>query len=1082
MNFCPNKSHPDWKYIVENSDETTALKLYIKEGLNIPTKEKTDKYFSSVSFNLKALDVLTSNMSKVKQWESNKGINQETLYKKIQELGVPKQQLELLKESQGNTVEEKLASFAANYSYTVEINTAKEQTADLRYSDFARNSGLFDEEELAPTQTDIPTQYHSNLTVPGGTNYTENEIATPAITPAIKGHAQFATDKGIGWFRSDDKVSEQKKEFSDLLNKNRIEDADKLDELRKTKDLPTKTRRILEVQSDLFQKGRDKEDLITSFGRKYEIAEMAENDFSVYEGDEFIATFKTKNEADRFIKEKEDVDKKNTKENKFLQLLNKDNNWVTFFIKSIIQDSAKKGYEKVLFPTGNTASKVEGHTTLEEFKTQKEDRIKELEKAKQKRFDEIPYVNDELIKTTQKLIDKNIGNREENIKRLAEYKKQKEAGVDVSDLDNEINQLKQELERVEKEGFGALKPIYKFYSIDVRNTLVKQYGEWINTEVLKTKYGKEWKEKDLTWQELQAHVKSDTLKFITDEYGNTWNEVAVKESDKKPILLRKKALQKQLTVPVTPDTQWLKDKLGMSDNEILVTKGLIEGDALGQFMDDGKILLSEFFDDATMYHEAFHRVFNMYLTEAQKEALFTELKSRNNFAETFKKFKELYGDKSDVLIMEEILAEEFSDYVLNEQEDNSILGRLFKFIKNLLGLNQSDIRQVYERINRGTYKGKPLIQEYKGSQKRLLTLGNLELDSATQDQLLSSIDQIFIQKVFLDNPFNFFDNKIDTKGIYESIIAELKPYFLEAYTTKKDARAATLYKAILDDSKGPKNLIKAHIERLKTHYKVILNTDLSEFNPDVIDNVSIENDVQSRDALSIRSSIEFDTKTTIAEVVNMMIGGLVALDKRGDIIRNSLNLPQQADVMKIKNALINNLWGLTTIEDMIDKMSSMIDKYPEFISIIDILNGGESDYQFNPKKEYLQRLRNKFTQAFAKNKYGFLLQLIESGSVYKLIDANSDQVTDKIKIEWKNNFTKEHSGKSKQELIALLNDLKTDLKRGDLSLKDKALMLSKALGIKFTEERDAVESFSRLDQIRGLVANKISGIEDWTKV
>jgi hypothetical protein len=37
-------------------------------------------------------------------------------------------------------------------------------------------------------------------------------------------------------------------------------------------------------------------------------------------------------------------------------------------------------YTKILFPTGNTASKIEGHTTLEEFKKQKEDRIKELEK------------------------------------------------------------------------------------------------------------------------------------------------------------------------------------------------------------------------------------------------------------------------------------------------------------------------------------------------------------------------------------------------------------------------------------------------------------------------------------------------------------------------------------------------------------------------------------------------------------------------------------------------------------------------------------------------------------------------------
>ena len=71
-----------------------------------------------------------------------------------------------------------------------------------------------------------------------------------------------------------------------------------------------------------------------------------------------------------------------SKQNQFLHLLSKDSNWVTFFVKSVIQDSAKKGYEKVLFPSGNTASKVEGHSTLEDFKREKEDRINKLEEEK----------------------------------------------------------------------------------------------------------------------------------------------------------------------------------------------------------------------------------------------------------------------------------------------------------------------------------------------------------------------------------------------------------------------------------------------------------------------------------------------------------------------------------------------------------------------------------------------------------------------------------------------------------------------------------------------------------------------------
>jgi len=126
MNFCPNKSHPDWKYIVEQSDESTAYKLFIINGFDIPNKEYVDKYLTSVSYNLKGVDIIISNLPKIKSWETNKSIDKNTLWSKIQQLGISKQQIDLLKESEGNTVEEKLSSFVANYSYTVEINTAKE--------------------------------------------------------------------------------------------------------------------------------------------------------------------------------------------------------------------------------------------------------------------------------------------------------------------------------------------------------------------------------------------------------------------------------------------------------------------------------------------------------------------------------------------------------------------------------------------------------------------------------------------------------------------------------------------------------------------------------------------------------------------------------------------------------------------------------------------------------------------------------------------------------------------------------------------------------------------------------------------
>jgi len=282
-----------------------------------------------------------------------------------------------------------------------------------------------------------------------------------------------------------------------------------------TKENQGKTRRVLELQSDLFQKGRDKDRLVKDkkFDSTYGDAELYDFDKPIYDrivfkiGEDkytYNPTSDYYKNGIRITKEefKSDYLKEfsKTKENQFLQLLNQGSNWVTFFVKSIVQDSAKKGYEKVLFPSGNTASKVEGHTTLEEFKKQKQDRIKELEgleieKNNTGNFNVIKYTDG-----VKKIISFNLISKDE-------------AQSIIDNQNNEINQLKKELENVEgPEGFGALKPIYNFYENTVKNVLNKQYGK-------------------------------ENVKQITDEYGNTWNEVEiVPEREQQSILLQTKEM------------------------------------------------------------------------------------------------------------------------------------------------------------------------------------------------------------------------------------------------------------------------------------------------------------------------------------------------------------------------------------------------------------------------------------------------------------------------------------------------------------------------------------------------------------
>lgn len=537
-----------------------------EQGNNVFNQEE---FNNQVQYRLKAVDILSSD--KAKQVFEKGEKNNWDLNKILTELQVPKEQKQIILDKNwqilnqariGNLKsfdirEEIITSLLADNSFVVEINTVKSapnsQVTDEGGNGFTIGNKTYIAEQgytspeyfiyengnrVEITEKEFndakdnsiikePTQYYSNLTVPGGTNYTENEIATPAITPSIKGHAEFASDQGIGWFRSDDKLNPPTekiaKELYDIYEEDFGEEYEIVrntlsEELTRQeyiiqkilklpentsilpKDFISKTRRILEVQSDLFQKGRDKNNLITPASEgillpknkftkvtKQEYYEAANkgketsgvgtNEFGysvTYEYNNKLYTEIDNGEYGYLDKSKDDK----SNENKFLQLLNKDNNWVTFFIKSIIQDSVKKGYEKVLFPKGDTASKIEGHSTLEEFKKQKEDRrnnlIKDLDKG---------YIE----RNNQKI------ELDSDMRSAAEL---------------EIQRLNEELERVETEGFAALRPIYKFYEETVGNILRKQY--------------------------------KDQIQEVIDEYGNSWLELPINHvRDLQNIMLQK---------------------------------------------------------------------------------------------------------------------------------------------------------------------------------------------------------------------------------------------------------------------------------------------------------------------------------------------------------------------------------------------------------------------------------------------------------------------------------------------------------------------------------------------------------------
>jgi len=712
---CPNTNLEEWKLLVASRGEDVAYALWdLYEG-NVPESESRSEIVKS---GLKATSILQS--PKADQFfnavAKNK-ISGDFFWKKMQaDLGIPKDQIEILKSFNTQDRGELISSLLANYSYAVEINIAQESST--RYKDdlyggftnqdfkyFVNYKGEFikkavepkleinpntgKSELIEPTQIKItkeeyeqsyyinmPTQIYSNLTVPGGTNYTENEIATPAITPSIKGHAQFATDKGIGWFRSDDEIYRTKPLPNETVR-------EEMEREEKEKLSALKTRRILEVQSDLFQKGRDNKRLVgekDEYDTKEKQEESNKNEFeeaklkgdktldgdfsSAYTYDNTIYTHFKYNDV--YVKQKSLANQKNinTTSNQFLQLLNQGSNWVTFFVKSIIQDSAKKGYEKVLFPSGNTASKVEGHTTLEEFKKQKEDRIAELEKEKKRyNFESLPSE----LKTKEN---------------------QTEYDLQISSRDTEINQLKQELERVEKEGFGALKPIYNFYENTVKNVLNKQYGK-------------------------------ENVKQITDEYGNTWNEVEiVPEREQQPILFQSEDMPASKAAEETLNTmRAAAEQMGIDIQDLFdyakanpnVDVKNVNG--LADLM-KGAIAIAQGKENVALVEEIVH--ITTAILEQTDPKLITELISKIDRFKIYKQVLEVYSKKKEYQlangkpnirkIKKEAVDKLISEVVVHQSEGSTEFPELMEeetrnMIQQLWDIILDVLRGVYKKSN-----------------------------------------------------------------------------------------------------------------------------------------------------------------------------------------------------------------------------------------------------------------------------------------------------------------------------------------------------------------------------------------------
>lgn len=219
--------------------------------------------------------------------------------------------------------------------------------------------------------------------------------------------------------------------------------------------------------------------------------------------------------------------------------------------------------------------------------------------------------------------------------------------------------------------------------------------------------------------------------------------------------------------------------------------GLIEDGVVGQFTEDGRILMSSLAAPLVEYHEAFHRVWRLFVPDKSQEGIIAEFKERANWQALVQaKREEGYKGESEQDVIEEILADEFMEYMrsrrANGSQTRSWFKRLFDFLMEFLFGTRTS--RLFADIANGKFKNAKEIRSNTGSMNKVIQMPvrtvngpvvTIDFINETIDDgfLIDTSDTIIVSTLQKmrdnDSLLQFDSKKLDfTPSFYESLFVD----------------------------------------------------------------------------------------------------------------------------------------------------------------------------------------------------------------------------------------------------------------------------------------------------------------------
>lgn len=428
-----------------------------------------------------------------------------------------------------------------------------------------------------------------------------------------------------------------------------------------------------------------------------------------------------------------------------------------------------------------------------------------------------------------------------------------------------------------------------------------------------------------------------------------------------------------------------------------IIEGLI-GTATGGFAEgsfyEGVVSISDVGNKGVAYHEGFHAVVSGYLTNVERDNLFKEARKR-------------FGKNESDYEIEELLAEEFRAYMIQngEMKVPSTFKWLYDMLKDLINLFRGKHKSLFSKIRDGRFDYMP---PYAHSEKIAYSELAGNINSAMKRETIDALTYRVVK-------FSGVRSMDTASRMYESIdeiLEDVRDSIIDDMIDAAEAKNVELYNNF--------NTITTEIEGQKDNwpaYSQLVKDELTSLNLKFTQNDSTKSEdallngqeEEINEALNIKSALLFSGKDNASNNTKMMVKMIKDPNAKsaffGPGFERLANYDTSWRILENTLAGMSNTAASSQVEKMNDSLDILAVTHPEFNEIIGQLK--ETDETIVPDYKKIQ-----FYRAFSKQHVLFnhsQIKKVDGDFTWMIGNADSQSHAALLKKEWsetfKNRFT-----------------------------------------------------------------------------